>query len=248
MKGRYLGACASRRCEVCGPRWAMDNRVRLLANIAIYGGPVAMLTVTAPGREAISCRHDIERWNAMAPRSWRAAHRAARQTTIRMVGSAPEVLVWEWEFQRRGALHKHVILGMRTAVARRAAHVYAIALEEELQRRGWGWADGGGRRWRTDGLREVEGIGAARYLAKYLSPVAGREGKLALTETVLRREVPPLIVYVARSLTDQSGFTMRSLRRRRLCWVLGVDWRTGEILREVPVTQAAARPQLARGP
>jgi hypothetical protein len=61
---------------------------------------------------------------------------------------------------------------------------------------------------------------AARYLASYIAPYQRGTGKLSLTETVHHPQVPGHLLHVSRRLTQESGCTMRSLRRRRYAWRL----------------------------
>lgn len=213
--------------------WAGDTRKRLLVNVEAYGGDVVLVSVTAPGRDVLPWDGDRiecgarERWNRRAPDNWRKLHRAAAQRAKRKHGTLT-LLAWSWEYQRRGALHKHVILGVKTAAELAAAHEYVQALDELRHVHGFGYVDrgrkkkGGGR-----ALEVVPAIRAARYVAKYLAK-RGDDGALVISETVTSQDVPPLVVYVARAMTTQTGITMRYLRRWRLVHVLGHDPATGE--------------------
>lgn len=205
--------------------------MRLLANVEHYGGSVAIATITAPGRDVLPGPEEMHRWNSTAAHRWRRMHRAAAQETRRRCGRNPRLLVWTWEYQRRGALHKHAVLGVDTAVELAAAHVYVAALHRLAGQYGFGFVDRGRR---TGGRRCLEVIPArraARYVAKYLSPLDSA-GKPTLSETVTRPDVPPLVAYVARSLTSQTGMTMRYLRWRRKAYVLklpDINPATGEL-------------------
>jgi hypothetical protein len=190
------------------------------------------------------------RWNATAARRWTRMHRLASQRAKRRHG-AFTIIGWVWEFQRRGALHKHVVLGQETARERAAAHTYALAMEELRQGHGFGFIDGGRRDWRRAGLKVIPADRAARYLAKYVSPLDRRSGKPTLSETVMRPDVPALVVYVSRELTTATGVTMRFLRRVRLCWVLGIDPVTGELVNAIALAAPDASstpPPPARAP
>jgi hypothetical protein len=197
-------------------------------NIEAYGGPVAMVAVTAPGQDVLpwadSTRRKIEpqarwRWNRTAPARWRELHRRAAQLARRETGTFSLVAA-EWEYQHRGALHRHVVLGMATAKERHAAYVYVQALDELRGRFGFGYVDRG-RYVRGQGrrLRLWEPLHAARYLAKYLAPIDGA-GKMGLTETVTQRDVPAHVTYVSRRLTMKTGCTMRALRLQRLVFMV----------------------------
>jgi hypothetical protein len=142
------------------------------------------------------------------------------------------MLAWTWEYQRRGALHKHIVVGVNTARELAAAHTYAQALHELAAGAGFGFVDRGRR---TGGRRCLEVIPAqraARYVAKYLSPL-GDDHKPTLSATVVRADVPPHTAYVSRSLTGETGMTMRYLRWRRKAYVLKlppINPVTGELL------------------
>lgn len=219
--------CKSRKCSSCGQLWAGDQRKRLVANLDSYDGPVWMATVTAPGKDVL--RHDPDgkvSWasaywfNKQCPRWWRQLHHRAAQETKRAAGQRPTVLAWVWQYQQRGVLHKHVVLGVGSAAERRAADVYVSFLSKLAGEHRFGYVDRG--RWdpvkRRRSLREMSGKHAGRYVAKYL--VQRRtDGSYAVSETVTHKDVPPLVVYVAQLLTKETGITMRSLRIRRLAVV-----------------------------
>lgn len=225
--GERLNRCRSRRCPSCGVLWAGDARRKLLANVAAYGGDVVAIAATAPGVDVLPDRRAMTAWNLSAPERWRRLHQAARQAALRD-GHVVSVVARTWEYQKRGALHVHVILGVRTAAELAGAHAYVAHLARLRERHTFGWIDRGRRR--NGGARTLEVIPAeraARYLAKYLSPL-DRDGKPTLSETVTRRDVPPHVVHVSRRLTQLTGVTMLSLRWRRRCWCARVDPDTGE--------------------
>lgn len=223
--------CKKRRCPSCGVLWAGDTRKRLLVNLAAYGGDVALVTITAPGSDRLGNERAMYDWNRTAPARWRSLHRAARQRAVRQHGKL-SMPAWSWEYQRRGALHKHVIVGVHTARERAAAGTYVQALHELRHQYDFGFVDRGRRHAGTRSLEVIPAERAGRYVAKYLSPL-GADGKPTLSDTVTRRDVvPPLVVYVSRELTAVTGVTMRYLRHVRYCWVLGIDPRTGEVLAE----------------
>jgi hypothetical protein len=221
------GRCRSRKCDVCGQLWAGDTRVRLLANINAYGGDVALITITAPGADVLPWADDSRctvvpaaryRWNRSAPDRWRTLHQRSAQHVRRRAG-AFTVLAREWEYQRRGVLHMHVVVGMATPIERHRAHLYVQALDRRRELHGFGYVDRGKRgRDRKRTLEVVPAGHAAAYLAKYLAPSGA--GKKALSETVREPDVPRLVVYVSRGLTGKTGVTMRNLRIRRLAFVL----------------------------
>lgn len=214
--------------------WAGDTRVRILQNVESYGGAVAMVSITAPGQDRLPWGDDgrIERrarvrWNSAAPENWRRLHRAASQRA-RRAGHKLTVLCWVWEYQRRGALHKHVLLGVETAAELAGAIEYVDGLDRLRHAHDFGFVDRGRRR-RGEGRRlEVRGAQhAGRYVAKYLAKRV--DGVMVLSETVMAEDVPPLVAYVSRALTGETGVTMRALRWRRHVHVLGFDPHTGEV-------------------
>lgn len=252
--------------------WAGDTRRKLLANVTAYGGSVALVAVTAPGVDGVpfwtrsegswvdvpgwrahripwgapgrADPREAARWNRTAPDRWRELHRAAAQAARRRHGRF-SLVARTWEFQRRGLLHVHVVLGVATARELAAAHTYVAELEKLRDRYGFGFLDRG--RKRHGGRRTLEVVPAeraARYVAKYLSPLT-RDGKPSLSETVVRKDVPRSVAYVSTSLTLRTGVTIRWLRFVRYAWVLGISPNTGEVIR--PRAQNAGEAHVVTG-
>jgi len=92
------------------------------------------------------------------------------------------------------------------------AEAYVTALRELVPRYGFGFVDG----WHKIGRKFWPGVQAAAYLSSYF--VGGRKRKAAITENVLAGDLPRLVVFVARELTQRTGCTMRSLRNARHLW------------------------------
>jgi hypothetical protein len=201
------------------------------------------VTITAPGRDVLPDETAMRRWNVTAPRRWRALHRAAAQIARRKHGRF-SLLTWTWEYQRRGALHKHLVIGTQTARELAAAHTYVAALAQLRTAYGFGFVDRGRKVGTRRVLEVIPAQRAARYVAKYLSPLDAA-GKPTLSETVTRPDVPPLVAYVSRTLTAETGVTMRYLRWRRRAWVLRLDPDTGETWDSV-LARAAGGDQDAR--
>lgn len=226
-------------------------------NVSAYGGDVVLVTITAPGKDALPwdgetvSRSAADEWNASAPGRWTSLHRAASQRARRKHGRF--ALVAEtWEYQRRGVLHRHVILGVATAAELAAAHTYVQALDDLRESRGFGFVDRGKKRRGHRSLEVVPAERAARYVAKYLSPLDAA-GKPTVSDTVRRSDVPRQVVYVAHRLTAITGITMRYLRRVRLAYVLGFDPDTGELVdsavfNEIRALVLAGVPARALGP
>src|SRR4051794_21894437 len=123
--------CKSRKCSSCGQLWAGDQRKRLVGNLDSYAGPVWLCTITAPGKDRLA--HDRDGnvtwaaaylWNKSAPFHRRRLHHRAAQETRRATGRRASVLAWVWQYQQRGVLHVHIVLGVATAVERAAANAY----------------------------------------------------------------------------------------------------------------------------
>lgn len=185
-----------------------------MVNVTAYGEAVAIATATAPGRDVLDSPEAIWSWNATAPGRWRALHRAASQVARRRHGRFTMVAA-SWEYQRRGALHRHVVLGLGTARELAAAHTYVRALHDLRGQFGFGFIDRGRRRGGRRQLEVIPPTRAARYLAKYLAPIDRETGKLVLSATVTKPDVPAIVVYVSRALTMRTNCTMRELRRVR---------------------------------
>jgi hypothetical protein len=179
-------------------------------------------SITAPGNDVLSGPAQIAVWNEQAPVNWRLLNAEVQKRVRAELGIAAVLLAWVWEKQRRGALHKHFVLGVATARERHAAHRYLAIMEELRGFYGFGFMDRG--KWdqkrRRRSLRELSGLHAGRYVAKYLSKRDGN-GDLVVNELVTHRDVPPLVSYVARRLTAVTGVTMRSLREHRRLYVTG---------------------------
>lgn len=174
----------------------------------------------------------MREWNHSASARWRRLHQAARQSVHRRDMGRVTVLGRTWEFQKRGALHVHVVLGVKTAAELGGAHAYANELAGRRHGHDFGFVDRGRRVGGRRVLEVIPAERAARYLCKYLAPIRG--GKLTLSETVTREDVPPQVVYLARSLTTKTGITMRYLRAARRAYFHGL------VL--VPVTGEVRRP------
>ena len=119
-----------------------------------------------------------------------------------------EMLGYVWQLQRRGALHIHVVLGVRTWANKHAARAYQLRLAEIAGHYGFGFVD---RKWSS-----ARGQRVAAYLSSYL--VTGQGHEAAVQAVVNSEHAPPRPVYVARALTRVTGLTMRQLRRRRHLW------------------------------
>lgn len=238
--------CKSRRCPECGLLWAGDVRRKLFANFGHYEGQVALISVTAPGKDVLPWdgkfvdRQAARAWNLTAPRRWRELHRTASQSARRRTrpGSL-QILGRVWEYQKRGVLHVHVVVGVDKPINRHAARLYTDELKRLHDHHGFGYVDG---KWSS-----YRGQNAAAYLSSYF--IAGEGRKASIRETVTRPDVPSHVVYVASSLTTATGVTMRSLRRVRYLWVIARQVERGDLVPDPETGElmpAAARRRLLR--
>jgi hypothetical protein len=157
---------------------------------------------------------------------------------------------YTWEFQRRGALHLHVILRGETAHERHQAHLYVAALDRLRHPHRFGFVDRGRSH---GGVRRLERISARRagsYLAKYLAPMEG--GKMKLSDTASRDDAPSRLFYMSRSLTTVTGITMRNLRYKRAAWMrlseLGMEGQLDDLMEDPHNWRILATGNLTRGP
>jgi hypothetical protein len=117
-----------------------------------------------------------------------------------------------WEKQKRGLAHVHGVLAAGSPSDLAWAREYVTALRELAPAKGFGFVDG----WHMVGRKLWPGDQAGAYLSSYF--VGGRGRKAPLTENVLADDLPTLVVFVSRQLTQQTGCTMRALRIVRQLW------------------------------
>lgn len=250
VQARWMN-CKKRTCPYCGNLWAGDVKVMLLQNLNDgYGGPVDMLTVTAPGREALPHieaedgrlvvdADAAKAWNLAAPKQWSRMWQEAKYLLQRRGEQAPLLLGYVIAFQRRGVIHYHLALAADTA-AHKAANRWLVGLMKGTQAAVALFAARPGtleRKTVSDaGLAAEWGFGfvsleaarhgsagVARYFCKYVAK-DGENGRPEITETVQRVEVGRRrVVYVSPKLTARTRCTMRNLRLRRYYWHGGGD-------------------------
>jgi hypothetical protein len=109
------------------------------------------------------------------------------------------------------------VIAVGTLEERAWAEAYVGALRELAPRKGFGFVDG----WHKIGRKFWAGEQAAGYLSSYFVKGFGR--KESITETVKERDLPRLVVFISRDLTQQTCVTMRNLRISRQVWA----WLTG---------------------
>jgi hypothetical protein len=234
----YEVPCGSRYCPACGMRWMGDQRVQAVAAIEYVGGDVALITVTGPGRRYFqrlarergwSYAEAVAWWNATARARWRGMHLEASGRARRLnreAGGDWRVLYRVWEFQKRGVLHLHLVVPMRTDEDRACSRRSLRRLCEVGEWWGYGFVLGGNkdeapRRGVVPSLPEVPAGRAARYVAKYVAATgAGKDG---MVTTVQRTAQRGSVLYISPRLTARSGATMTTLRARRRIYAR-YDW------------------------
>ena len=211
--------------------WLGDIRRLLRANLEGVDGTVWLVTITAPGqdrlpcstvtcatkgehrqRAADGCRVDERAavlWNRTAQKRWSELGRRAVQHT-RRAGHRSPVLAGVWQLQRRGVLHKHLVLAYGTLAERRSAQEYVTYLRGHCARWGFGYVDA---RNRGNGSTVMHARAAANYLTADLT-----DERAQLLRAAQRADRPRRLVYVRPELMTASRCTMRRLRRVRQLW------------------------------
>jgi hypothetical protein len=246
--------CKRRDCPGYAPIYLRDQAERLRANLAAWDGKTCLVTLTAPGVDALpwdrtkcvdgdhrcsgkrGCRvHWVAAagWNATVTRRLGELLKTAREQTRRKHGSKArvEVLGYVCEAQQRGVFHPHVILGFRTAADRAALDTFRGA----LKRKRGSYEFGTGRRSFDAGKPErFTARDAGRYISKYLRPDGAKTSFVPLLEAINRTtardpetgrlKVLVRPVYVSTTLTRRTGVTMTFLRFKRWVWV---EWGGG---------------------
>jgi hypothetical protein len=230
--------CSSRTCPEFAPIWARDTRRRLFENLRIVPLTV-MFSVTAPGADVypfdpsfckhgpgvrcsgtIGCRVEprlAAAFNRKAGKWWSELHRAAKVRADRATGHKGKLLARVWEKQKRGLAHVHGVIAVGTLEERAWAEAYVGALRALAPSKGFGFVDG----WNKIGRKFWAGAQAAGYLSSYF--VRGYGRKESITETVKAGDLPRLVAFISRDLTQRTSVTMRNLRIARTVWA----WLTG---------------------
>jgi hypothetical protein len=223
-----------------------------------------MFSVTAPGAELYPwdprfCSHSpsqkcsgrlgcrvapeaAEAFNRRAGGWWSELHRAAKTRADRATGFKGKLAARVWEKQKRGMAHLHGVISVESPAHVEWAEAYVMALRELAPRYGFGFVDG----WHRIGRKFWPGVQAAAYLSSYFA--GGRGRKMAITETVLAGDLPRLVVFVSRGLTQRTGCTMRSLRNARSLWASRQGLKTAPVVTYEEWLAAAAMltPSLSR--
>lgn len=183
-----------------------DVKRLLRTNFESYDGKVWLITVTAPGFDVLPDEDEISIWNATCPHRWSVLHRKSSQYVKRQ-GLHLTFLGRVIQAQKRGALHVHVVVGVETRAEQVGAWLYSRELKRLAGAAGFGYVDA---RNQGEGSTVMEAGQAAYYLSKYLSESS------QLGEAIARGVRRPIVV--SQRLTQQTGCTMRRLRRVRLLY------------------------------
>jgi len=139
---RYV-RCKRRCCPGCGSLWARDQRQKLIQNVGHVGEPVALVTITSPGRDAFP--DGAEWWRERELYAWwldkalaqlervKRAAVARAQRRARAAGASWKVIGWTKPQQKRGAVHVHEVVPMGTPALRRISQLYADELAARLE-------------------------------------------------------------------------------------------------------------------
>ena len=201
------GRCKRRDCPGYAPIYLRDQAERLRVNLAAWEGKTCLVTLTAPGADALpwdrrtcppgehrcsgklGCRVQwlaAAEWNASVTRRLGYLLKVARERTRRKHGrnARVEVLGYVCEAQQRGVFHPHVVLGYRTAADRAALETFRKALGHQRGSYGFGTR----RRGSFDaGKPDRFSAGdAGRYISKYLRPDGAKTSFVPLLEAVNR--------------------------------------------------------------
>ncbi len=219
---RKLRTCKRRDCARCGPAWARDWHRNMETNLAAYGGPVVMLTITAPGEERLPwdeehCAHRrkhrhrgpsgcrvqqraAREWSDTLSWRWAKLRGAAQLATSRAVGSSATILERAYEPQKRGVPHLHVVLGYRTEAEQRAAHVFVGHVKRLIGDYDFGFADGRGKKRGVQSRPAREKFGVelrpmtGEAAARYLANyLTGRAGRAKKKATIRENIAAPVM-------------------------------------------------------
>lgn len=217
--------CKRRDCPRCGRTWARAWGACSFHNLEHYNGPVALVSITAPGADVLpwSCGRDHKHsgprgcrvkadaadvWASNVTANWSALRDAARRAVARAGHEPPPILERVWEPQKRGVPHLHIVLGVATHAEREAARCYVDELARLAPAYLFGFVD---RK-----LAPIHARDASRYLTNYL--LGRSSSKSTIRENIADPRMPRSLVWITPRLTSATKVTMRNLRRAR--WVL----------------------------
>jgi hypothetical protein len=163
------------------------------------------------------CRVDpdaLAQWSHDISKRWRRLHNAARNAVKRKHGRCLPLLLRAWEPQKRGAAHVHPVFSVPTPADVVLASAYFAELGRLAPRHGFGFV---GRK-RGVSERIMAAKRAAAYLSSYF--VTGKQDKATLSDNAKDPNLPRLLIWLAPTITRQTGITMRSRRRCRQLWAV----------------------------
>jgi rubredoxin len=230
-------SCKKRSCPVCGVRWARNQQQVLRYNLNAFGGPVATLAITAPGKDVLPWDEDYCRRLGRKPRADGGRHSHAGPKGCRVQGRPLREwcnsLPWRWKKMREAAaLATKRELGFKPQFAlcrvwepqkRGAPHLHLVlpygtflekraaqVFRNHLERLAPAYEFGDVQRK----LQPITGENAARYLANYLT---GRNSakKNSIRVNIADPRLPRSLVWLTPRLTRVTAVTMRTLRRAR---------------------------------
>lgn len=215
--------CKRRACPWCGRTWARNWQTVTSSNLAAYDGPVALVSITAPGADLLpwacsrphvhsgtkGCRVEefaADEWALAARDNWRRLRDAAR-ASVKRAGLPTGSLVLQrvWEPQKRGVPHLHVVVGLGSEPEKVAARRFVDELHRLAPEYFFGFVD---RKLAPIGARE-----AARYLAGYLLGRSRKKG--TVRENIADPRMPRSLIWLTPVLTRRTLVTMRRLRYAR---------------------------------
>jgi len=200
-------SCKRRDCPGYAHIYLRDQAERLRVNLAAWEGKTCLVTLTAPGVDALpwdqaQCRPGAHRcsgargcrvhwvagagWNSTVTKRLGELLKVAREQTRRSHGSRGKVVVLGYvcEAQQRGVFHPHLVLGYRTAADRAALDTFRGALKRKRGSYGFGT----GRRGSFDAGKpdRFTARDAGRYISKYLRPDGAKTSFVPLLEAINR--------------------------------------------------------------
>lgn len=214
--------CGNSRCIVNSQRHLRRQLERVRCNLRAFRGDTFMVTLTAPGRDVLPMEGSMVNWTYAAAwnqavwghwKKLRHSCSVAAERGEKGVRRGECMLAVVPEFQRRGVVHLHVVLGAQTFAQRRWCERFGRHARKEVKRKGSLW----GHQIRVSRVFGG-GAGAARYLASYVGK-GGEELRIAWEDGTL----PARCFYVSRRLTRETGVTIRMLRRRSSAFRWGLS-------------------------
>lgn len=210
--------CYNSRCSTKSAAHMKRQAMRVRLNLEQFRGDVAMVTVTGPGADILPWdgktvhSETAWAWNYTAFERWaKLRDIASRYASRKTKGVRSGILVVVPELQSRGVLHFHIVLGAETARERAWAATFVAGLRKNATSHAFGrQVDFHRSSWGP-----VRDRGVASYVSKLGAYITKSHGLRDLWEG---HDLPGRAFYVSRRLTEQTGLTVRNLRRRSKYW------------------------------